>query len=144
MGFHPERVSSMVAAEAAVDVNEWEVDAGPILTATGMDRSLIIAVVATLAIAEVASSADFAGAASPADFAGMAFPAVVGMGIPAVVGEVPLTDVAGMALPAVAEGIPSAVGFCEALLAVAEVDSLFVAKTASPADLRGHAGCPTF
>ena len=87
------------------------VDAGPLLSATGMDRSPIIAGVATLAVAEVASSADFAGAASPADLAGMAFPAIAGMGIPVVVGEVPLTDVAGMALPAVAEGIPSAVCF---------------------------------
>ena len=42
-------------------------------------------------------------------FAGTTFPAVAGMGIPAVVGEVPLTDVAGMTLPAVAEGIATAV-----------------------------------
>ena len=54
----------------------------------------------TLAVAE----ADFAGAASPADLAGMAFPAVVGIGIPAIVGEVPLTNVAGMAILAAAKG----------------------------------------
>ena len=63
----------------------------------------------------MASSTDFAGAAFPADFAGMAFPAI-------------------------AEGVPSAVCFREPLLAVAEVDPLFVAETASSADLRGPAG----
>ena len=71
----------------------------------------------TLAVAEVASSADFAGVAST-------------------------PDVAGMALPAVAEGIPSAICFREPLLTVAEVDPMFVAETASPADLREPAGLP--
>ena len=117
-------------------------DAGPPLSATGGggDLSPIIAGVAILAVAEVASSADFAG--SLANFAGMAFPAVAGMGIPVVVGAVPLTNVAGMALPAVAKGVPSAVCFSELLLAVAEVDPLFVAEMASSADLRGPAGPP--
>ena len=122
--FTRERVSSTVAAKASVDVNGGEVDTGPLLSMSGMDLSPIIAGVATLAVAEVVFSADFAG------------------GIPAVVGEVPLTDVAGMALPAVAEGIPSAVCFREPHLAVAEVDPLFVAETASPADLWRPAGLP--
>ena len=61
---------------------------------------------ATLAIAEVASSADFAGVASPANLAGMAFPAVAGIGITAIVGEVSLTNVARMALPATAREYP--------------------------------------
>ena len=59
VGFHPKRVYSTVAAEAVVNVNELEVDAGPPLSATGGggDRGPIIAGVATLAVAEVASSA---------------------------------------------------------------------------------------
>ena len=50
VGLHPEPVSSTVAAEAVVDVNEWEVDAGPLLSATGMDLIPIIAGVATLVV----------------------------------------------------------------------------------------------
>ena len=74
----------------------------------------------------------------------MAFPAIVGMGIPAVVGEVPLTDVTRMALQAVAEGVPSAVCFREPLLAVAKVDPLFpcgrrlVSADSSPLLVRGE------
>ena len=60
MGFHPERVSSTVAAEAVFDVNEWEVDAIPLLSVTGMNRSPIIAGVATLAVTKITSSTNFA------------------------------------------------------------------------------------
>ena len=107
VGLHPERVSSTVTAEAAVNVNELEIDSGPPLSVTGGgDFGKVVVGVATLAVAEVASSAYFAGAASPADLAGMAFPAVAGIGIPAVVGAVPLTDVAGMVFLAAAGGYP--------------------------------------
>ena len=62
----------------------------------------VIAGAVSLAVAEVAYSADFAGMAlpavagvvSPADLAGMAFPSVAGV--------TSLTDLAGMAIPAVA------------------------------------------
>ena len=56
------------------------------------------AVVASLAVAEVASLADFAGVASPVDLAGMAFSAVAW--------EMSPTEIAWMALPAVAGVVP--------------------------------------
>ena len=68
---------------------------------TGGGLSSVMAWVASLAVAEVASSADFALVTSPAELAGMAFLAVSGVASPA--------DFAGMAIPAVAGAAPLAV-----------------------------------
>ena len=69
-----------------------------------------VAGAAPLAVAEVASSADFAGMVSRADLAGAfladlpgAFPAeIAGMAFPAIAGVASPADLAGMAVPAVA------------------------------------------
>ena len=77
--------------------------------------SQAVAGVASLAVAEVASSANLAGATSSADLAGMTFPAVAGetsladfagMAFPAIAGVSSPADLAGMALPAVAGVVP--------------------------------------
>ena len=114
-----------------------------------------------LAIAEVASSTDFAGAASPAahagafladlagafpaDLAGMAFPAVAGVVSPAVLAGMAVPDIAGVTSPAVLAGmaIPAVAG--AASLAVVEVASstnrMEVAGTLSVRGSRSTCDC---
>ena len=125
-------------------VQTLKMNSVPPRSLTGAAVGLTVAGAATLAVAEVASSADFAGAASPADLAGMAIPAVAGIEFPADVGASPLTDVAEGAFPADAEGgggrVTSAVCLSEPLRAVAEVDPLIVVEMASSTDLRGPTG----
>ena len=61
----------------------------------GGGSGLTLTGVAAPVVAEVASSAVFVGAAAPADLAGTMLPAVAGIGVPAVVGNLPLTGVVG-------------------------------------------------
>ena len=104
-GVFPEVVSSKVVGRAPLtdggdNVMIDSVEVSP-LSMTRGGLASVMAGAASLAVAEVASSADFAGVASPADLAGMALPAVAGAVSPA--------DLAGMAIPAVAGLAPLAV-----------------------------------
>ena len=93
-----------LAGDAVLHVQTLEMNHVPHRSLTGAAVGLTVAGVATLAIAEVASSADFAGAASRADPSGMAVPAVAGLGFPADVGASTLTNVAEGLFPANAGG----------------------------------------
>ena len=111
-----------------------------------------IAGAATLAVVEVASSADFAGVASLADFAGMAFPTVAGvvspvdlagMAFTTVVGVTSLAELAGMTLLAVAGAAPLAELAEMAFLAVVGAAFLAVVEVASKTNLMEPAGSPS-
>ena len=130
-GLFLEVMSSKCAGRAllidgGVDDMFDSVEVSPLAMTRG-GLSSVIAGVASLAVAEVASSADFDGTVSPADLAGMALPAVAG--------PASLANPAGMEFPTIA-GVASPANFAGiAIPAVAGPAPLDVVEVASSSDL---------
>ena len=147
VGLRPERVSSTVAAEAAVNVNKFEVDSGPPLSSTGGGTLVRLML----------------GWQPRPLLRWLPHPIMPGGdpgrpcrdGVPGCCwdmnpsrwwGSTPdrccWDGAPGRCWGGGGWGVPSAICLSEPLLAVAEVDPLFVAETASSAHLRGPAPPP--